>query len=485
MEQRWLHNDYVQAMAGGTAEKALRQLLERQLEQAKAGCNLRQILEAQLAIEELDRRNDRNERQLLERQVEREREERAKEGVGGPAGVLYKEIDNIGRRGKEQCARAVDERRAQAVRQQLAQMGFAGTDADAALLRACDYDVARVLDRLVEGGAASACSPSAAALRAPRRTRSPQRGAAHGSAGRDVVDLTRDSSDEAAADRAEEAAVDSPSTAMRPEKRRKTEGGGGDCRQKGGGGAKYSPKFGDGPRVALCIGNDKYIGSILPNCVADAHDMGTCCENQLGFDKTIVLTDANKATIMRVVREMRDDHVKDGSLVLVFFSGHGVEHEGVSYLLPIGMESQNEEDLEEEAVSAHWIMKMFSNFTSTVNVLLLDCCRDDELNNTFTKSKGPGDNGAKGFGKSLRSTNRNAEFLVGSACDPGSSALPNDNARNSRYTEALLRHLPAAGRELEKSMKEACKDVFKDTHKKQRPWVSNCLMQDVVLVPAP
>jgi hypothetical protein len=34
-------------------------------------------------------------------------------------------------------------------------------------------------------------------------------------------------------------------------------------------------------------------------------------------------------------------------------------------------------------------------------------------------------------------------------------------------------------------MKEACKDVFKDTHKKQRPWISNCLMQDVVLVPAP
>jgi uncharacterized caspase-like protein len=273
---------------------------------------------------------------------------------------------------------------------------------------------------------------------------------------------------------------------MRPEKRRKTEEGGGGCGPKGGGGAKYSPKFGDGPRVALCIGNDKYIGKILPNCVADAQDMGACCENQLGFDKTIVLTDANRATIIRVVREMRDDHVKDGSLVLVFFSGHGVEHEGVSYLLPIGMESQNEKDLEEEAVSTHWIMKMFSNFTSTVNVLLLDCCRDDELNNTFTKSKGPGSsgNGAKGFGKSLRSTNRNAEFLVGSACDPGSSALPNDNARNSRYTEALLRHLPTAGRELEKSMKEACKDVFRDTHKKQRPWVSNCLMQDVVLVPA-
>ena len=96
---------------------------------------------------------------------------------------------------------------------------------------------------------------------------------------------------------------------------------------------------------------------------------------------------------------------------------------------------------------------------------------------------------AKGFGnsdaKSLRSTNRNAEFVVGSACAPGTLALPNAGARNSRYTEALLRHLPVAGRKLEESMKEAIKDVFEATHKKQRPWVNNCLMQDVVLVPAP
>jgi hypothetical protein len=58
--------------------------------------------------------------------------------------------------------------------------------------------------------------------------------------------------------------------------------------------------------------------------------------------------------------EMRDDHVKDGSLVLGFFSRHGVEHEGISYLLPIGMESQNEQDLEEEAVSAHWIILLYN-----------------------------------------------------------------------------------------------------------------------------
>jgi len=144
----------------------------------------------------------------FERQREREREERARRGT-----ELY-------------APRAVDECRAQAVRQQLAQMGFAGVDPDAALLRACDYDVARVVDRLVEEGAASACTLSAAPPRAPRRTRSPQEGAAHGRKGGDVVDLTQDSSDEAAAGRADEAAADHDapdSPSRRPEKRSKTQ----------------------------------------------------------------------------------------------------------------------------------------------------------------------------------------------------------------------------------------------------------------------
>jgi len=112
---------------------------------AAATGSLREICERQLAIDHMAEGAGETGslQQLLERQLEREREERA-------------------RRGTEQYApRPADERSAQAVRQQLAEMGFAGADADAALLRACDYDIALVLDRLLEGGAAAAWSPPA------------------------------------------------------------------------------------------------------------------------------------------------------------------------------------------------------------------------------------------------------------------------------------------------------------------------------------
>jgi len=247
---------------------------------------------------------------------------------------------------------------------------------------------------------------------------------------------------------------------------------------------KFDPKFGGGKRVALCIGIDDYpSNSRLPNCVNDAQDMHDCCQQKLRFDTVTVLKNANKMAIVDAVRNLRDSHIEHGSLVFFFLSGHGVEYEGVNYVLPLEMRSTNEEDYATEAVSVDFILRELSSFTATVNVVLLDCCRENEYNNTFKSSKGARGGRSKGFGENLRSRGRNAEFLIGLACDPGCVALPNDLERNSIYTEALLRHLPIAGRTLEETMKAIRIDVFRKTCKKQRPWDESCVMQNVVLVP--
>jgi len=252
------------------------------------------------------------------------------------------------------------------------------------------------------------------------------------------------------------------------------------AKQKG----KYNPQFGSGKRVALCIGIDDYPGtSKLPNCINDAQDMHDCCQEMLGFDSVTLLKNANKMSIMQAVRTLRDTHIKDGSLVFFFFSGHGVEFQGVNYMLPLEMRSTDEEDYHHEAVSVDFISRELSNFTATVNVVLLDCCRENDYNSTYKANKGAGGCRSKGFGANFRSPGRNAEFLIGLACDPGCVALPNDLARNSIYTEALLRHLPIAGRKLEDTMKAIRIDVFNTTCKKQRPWDESCVMQNVVLVP--
>jgi uncharacterized caspase-like protein len=82
--------------------------------------------------------------------------------------------------------------------------------------------------------------------------------------------------------------------------------------------------------VALCIGIDDYGGrNSLPNCVNDATDMGACAQ-RIGFEYVQVLRDSTQKEIMREIRRLRDERIRPGSLVLLYFSGHGAEHEGVT-----------------------------------------------------------------------------------------------------------------------------------------------------------
>jgi hypothetical protein len=106
------------------------------------------------------------------------------------------------------------------------------------------------------------------------------------------------------------------------------------------------------------------------------------------------------------------------------------------------LESNKEEGYDTEAVSVDEIVWLFSGFTSVVNVILLDCCRENDLNNTFTKTKGSSLVTNKSFGKGLRWRFRNAEFVVGLPCDAGTCVYPNDDVRNSFYTDDLLSPCP-------------------------------------------
>lgn len=111
----------------------------------------------------------------------------------------------------------------------------------------------------------------------------------------------------------------------------------------------------------------------------------------------ITLANTNKSSMEHGVQNLLKEHVKDGSLVVIFFSGHGAEFKGDFYLLPLEMRSNEEQDYEYEALSVDWIVRKLSGSTSVVNVLLFDSCRanDPEKNSTFKGTKRTG-SGSKG-----------------------------------------------------------------------------------------
>ena len=84
-------------------------------------------------------------------------------------------------------------------------------------------------------------------------------------------------------------------------------------------------------RVALVVGNSSYahIGR-LPNPDNDARDMSAALR-RLGFEVTTELdADRVKLTERQFTRQSAGADVS-----LVFYAGHGIEMDGINYLVPV------------------------------------------------------------------------------------------------------------------------------------------------------
>ena len=94
--------------------------------------------------------------------------------------------------------------------------------------------------------------------------------------------------------------------------------------------AAPSVASGDG-RVALVVGNSAYaaIGT-LPNPGNDAADVSTAL-GRLGFDVT-TMRDADRAGLNEALRTFTRQSV-GADVALVFYAGHGLEMDGVNYLV--------------------------------------------------------------------------------------------------------------------------------------------------------
>lgn len=168
--------------------------------------------------------------------------------------------------------------------------------------------------------------------------------------------------------------------------------------------------------------------------------------------------------------------LEPGDLVFIFFSGHGAETEGNTYLLPTDFKNGA---YQHDAVGLNSILRDLNrkdcNLTS---IIVLDCCRAEDDNVTF-----------KGRGRPAGSTQRSVRlpatgtFFVVFSSDPGTAAHENRHERNGWFTECLLRYLPEAGLQLEQIFKKTRKALRIKSQGQQRSWDSGALEEDIVLKP--
>lgn len=210
-------------------------------------------------------------------------------------------------------------------------------------------------------------------------------------------------------------------------------------------------------RVALIFGNSNYQGAahLGVNPVNDANDIAKTLQ-KLGF-RIIVKTDANLNTMNDALRDFGQES-RDADVALFYFAGHGMQIDRLNYLLPVGVNIKDKNDVSFEAVSVSTVQQiMETNNAKRLNIIILDACR----NNPFRSWSRGGENG-------LADVNPPSGTLIAFATSPGSIAS-NGMGRNGLYTGELIKQLLIPQR-IEDVFINTRVEVEKKSGGNQSPW---------------
>jgi len=221
-------------------------------------------------------------------------------------------------------------------------------------------------------------------------------------------------------------------------------------------------------RYALVIGNSKYRAvTPLPNPVRDAAAISDFLKSAR-FQVTTA-TDLDQAGMRHAVREFAATLADKGedAVALIYFAGHGVQVDGVNYLLPVDAEIKKESDVALQGVSFSDIMNLLGQVRSKTRIVILDACRNDPFKNST-----PG----------LAIVNAPAGSLVAYSTSPGATAADGDGT-NSPFTRALMNSAKPTGVTIETALKNARLTLHKRSGGQQVPWEVSSLVQPFSFFP--
>ena len=223
-------------------------------------------------------------------------------------------------------------------------------------------------------------------------------------------------------------------------------------------------------RIALVIGNNAYPGKALTNPVNDAKLMDNTLQ-ELGFQVTLLL-DASKETMNQAFRDFAEN-IESAKVTFIFFAGHGMQIDGVNYLMPVDADPQKPEDVAWEAIDIENILNRLEFYPENLNIVVLDACR----NNPF-RSWGRGD--VPGF-----SEMKPEGTIIGYATCEGCTADDNPTGNNGLYTSKLVEEMKKP-QEITKVFKNTRNAVKEASNSLQKPAVYDQTSGDFYLVkPSP
>lgn len=227
------------------------------------------------------------------------------------------------------------------------------------------------------------------------------------------------------------------------------------------------------PRLALVIGNDRYEhGRPLHNAVGDARLIASKLK-AVGFTTTLVLN-ADKFAFEDGVRRFTHDirGAGPGAVAVVFYAGHGLQHRGRNYLVPVDAPEPDQPRSTQALMSGDDLVDAIVEADAHVGLFFFDACRSDPFPGAEQDRPGLSDRmGAKASPGGV---------LISYATHPGGVASDGVKGGHGPYAAALAKALTERGLSVEQVLKRVGGLTRQATGGRQEPWVASSLVGDFV-----
>jgi len=222
-------------------------------------------------------------------------------------------------------------------------------------------------------------------------------------------------------------------------------------------------------RLAFVIGNSNYISAPLRNPVNDASSMASKLE-QLNFDVITVLDGTYQD--MLTTLDYFAEELKHYDVGLFYYSGHGIQYQGVNYLIPVDSNIQRASDVQFVTLNADRVLASMSNAGNKINIMILDACRNNPFVTAF-----------RSLDRGLSIVQAPVNSLIVYSTSPNEVAADGDGD-NSPFTEALLENIDNPGEDVRVMLARVFQHVQQETGGKQIPWESSSLTEPFFFVPS-
>jgi tetratricopeptide (TPR) repeat protein len=221
-----------------------------------------------------------------------------------------------------------------------------------------------------------------------------------------------------------------------------------------------------GRRIALVIGMSAYANvPPLRNPASDARSIADTFR-RLGFAEVIEREDLTLASLEKVLKDFGDKAV-EADWAVIYYAGHGVEMDGVNYLIPVDAKLTRAGHIEDDTVSLTRVLSK-AEPARKLRMVILDACRDSPFRMPSADGR------SRAIGRGLSPVEPAGGVLVAYAARHGTTA-DDDNSGHSPFTQALLANLETPGLEINLMFSRVRDQVLARTHNAQEPFTYGSL----------